>query len=68
MRLRPNESEPTHLREILVISRTLAAARMHLSGTKPPLEDWKLTGELIEEAERALNEIGACRKRVLFVR
>lgn len=68
MRTNPNNSEPVFSREILLIARALAAANLVQRGIRPPSDHWKLTPELIDEAERALSEIGTYRRRVLFDR
>lgn len=61
-------AEPTHAKELEIISRALAAARLYLSGTKPPDERWKLTNELLDDAQRACDAIFACRRRTLWDR
>lgn len=61
-----SESEPTHMDDLMVISRALAAANLVLLGTKPPMPEYVLTPELIEQANRAVRSIMQCRKRTLF--
>lgn len=63
-----HESEPTHMDDLMVISRALAAANLVVLGVKPPHPEYVLTPELIEQANQAVQSIMQCRKRTLFRR
>lgn len=60
------ESEPTHMEDLMVITRALTAANLVLIGQKPPAKHWELTPELIEQAHRACLSIQQCRRRTFF--